>query len=867
LIFFTYSISTIIHGKLEKIDLYLKWRHQFQFAGYYAAEKNGYYKDEDLEVNFIENKGLNAEKIKKIVSNSGNYGIETQRLLLDKENRDKIKILSVIFQHSPIVAITLKTSGITTPQQFIDKKIYGDFLSIEIKAMLIKEGVDYNSIKYVKRTESGYGKFIRGEVDMMLGYTTSLPYRLKSQNVDFYIIKPTEYGVDFYGDFIFTSNKEINEHPKRVKKFLRASLKGWNYAMANKDEIIRYMISHYNTKATYEELLYEANSMENDIMMSKYIEIGHMNIGRWKYIEKILKKLNLVDKIFNIENFLYIEKDKSIWEHKYFKYLLYGTSVLSFIALFLFLFNLKLNKEVENRARELKDNESKFRAIFNNNFQFTGILDLNGKVLLVNNAYLVIIKKTNKDIEGKYFWDTPWFSHSQKEQEKIKNSIEEVKKEGFLRFEIEQHSFNNKPYYVDFSIKTAIDDYGEIKYLIVEGRDITDYKNMVEKVKNTQKMEAIGVLAGGIAHDFNNIISAILGYTELLKSDEKSDTDLNYLSQIKNASQRAKELVSRIVTFSKGVEEKRANINLSLLINDIVNLVRPTIKSSDININVNFKNISPIYVVYTQIEQVIMNIIRNAVQSIDKKGNINIVLDKVDIKEKKFLINCILPPNQYLLLTISDTGTGIKKKNLDKIFEPYFSTKNKKEGTGLGLFVVHGIMIKHNSYIDVISEVDKGTTFYLYFPISSKKFDIVNIEKKEQFTTSVLNNKNILFVDDEEMIMKSMSLLLTKKGFNVDGFINPEEAYIAFKENPQKYNLIITDQSMPQMTGIELVSKVKDINKDITIILCSGYNNIINENNKKDYDIDKYIEKPVSLDELVSSIEHLLTVSENNKNS
>ncbi len=738
ILLFFYSVLIFSNNKINKVNLYLKWTHSFQFAGYYAARKNGYYKAEGLEVKIIENKKFDKNRFSYILKHKNSYGVETSRILLDKKNRNKIKILAVIFQHSPLIAITLKNSDIITAQQFSNKKILGHDLSMELKAMLKKEGVNINSIKFTKRKGHGYNQLLNHEVDIVPGYITSFPYKLKNQGIEFNIINPINYGIDFYGDFLFTSNEEIENHPLRVRKFIKASLKGWNYAMAHKNEIINYILKTYPNKNTYNSLLYEANIMEEKIIMSQIIEIGHMNLFRWKHMEAVLKSLNLVNDNFNINDFIYTPEKTTIWQNKYFIYLIYTIIIITFIVLILSLFNIKLKKEVKKKIEETKD--------------------------------------------------------------------------------------------------------------------------MEKRINNSQKLEAIGVLAGGIAHDFNNIISAIVSNAELAKMNTKSNNNpANELNEIISACKRAKKLVSRIISFSKGTQEDKKNVNLIFLIEGIINLTRPTIKNDSINIEFTYKNNAPINVVYTQIEQVIMNILRNAIQAIENKGKINIILDTIETRENKILFNSILPPDKYLKVTISDTGSGINKENLTKIFDPYFSTKNKKDGTGLGLFVVHGIMDKHNSYIDVQSELNKGTTFKLYFPISINDFDDIKTVTRTYQKTNNFQNYNILFIDDEEMITSSITKILTKKGFRIKSFNNPENAYEHFKKNKKTYDIIITDQNMPKITGIELVSKIRILNNKVPIILCSGYNSVVNKSNIQDYQINEYMEKPVMINELLMNISYLLS--------
>ncbi len=853
------SIFLFSNEKTENINLYLKWTHSFQFAGYYAAQKQGYYKDANLSVKIIENKDKNKNRLSYILKQQNFYAIETPRILLDKRNRNKIKILSVIFQHSPLVVVTLRSSNIKSPQQFSNKKIMGLGISAELKAMIKKEGGDFNNIKFITKKDWSYKLLLNHEVDIVPGYITSLPYKLNKENIEYNMIRAIDYGIDFYGDFIITSNKEVNNHPKRVERFISASKKGWEYAMTHKVEMINYILKKYKADNTYDSLLYEANVMEKDIMMSNFIEIGHMNLGRWKHIEKILKDLELVDSNFNITNFIYSKKEASIWENKYFIYLMYSLIIITLIAFISFIFNLKLNKKVQDKIKEITEKEDLFKAIFNNNFQYTGILDLSGRLLLANKASLSVINKEEKDVLGKYFWKTPWFEHSGEQQKKIENSVKLLKKEKeFIRFETTLKSHDGKLIFVDFSIKLAKNDEGIVNSYIVEGRDITNYKNLEMRVNTAQKMESIGVLAAGIAHDFNNIISAIVSNVELVKMD-LNDKKIDELNEIIKASKRAKKLVTRIISFTKGTKEEKKNVNLISLIDGIIKLTRPTIKNNNINIEFNYKNNAPINVVYTQIEQVIMNITRNALQAIDKSGTLTITIDTIETKEELILVDSVLPINKYLKVVIKDTGSGISKDNLTRIFEPYFSTKNKKDGTGLGLFVVHGIMNKHDSYIDVKSELNKGSVFELYFPISSYDFDEIRTSSRNYNGINNMKGKHILFVDDEKIITKSMSKILIKKGFIVDSFNDSEKAYSFFKKNFNKYDIIITDQNMPNLTGVELSSKIRNINKNIPIILCSGYNSIVDSSNISDYYISEYMEKPIMINELVMNINYLLT--------
>jgi len=329
-------------------------------------------------------------------------------------------------------------------------------------------------------------------------------------------------------------------------------------------------------------------------------------------------------------------------------------------------------------------------------------------------------------------------------------------------------------------------------------RDITCQKQLEEQLRNAQKMEAIGTLAGGIAHDFNNILSAIIGYTDLtaliLPADDPARSSL---SEVMSAAQRAKELVNRILTFSRKHEQEQKPVRMDLIIQEALKLLRPSLPAT-IRIEQQIDCEGTILADPPQMHQVVVNLCTNAYQAMQEEGG----LLKVSLSEVKFSSNDLvdhpdLDAGDYLKLTIADTGHGMNKQTQQRIFDPYFTTKENDKGTGLGLSVVYGIVSVHQGIIQVNSAPGKGTTFEVFFP------SIRNVTSHKSISDEQPSrgDESILFVDDEASLVRLATQLLERSGYRVVGHTNPLEALELFKADPNQFDLVITDMTMPYMTG------------------------------------------------------------------
>jgi len=387
-------------------------------------------------------------------------------------------------------------------------------------------------------------------------------------------------------------------------------------------------------------------------------------------------------------------------------------------------------------------------------------------------------------------------------------------------------------------------------------RDITEINRMEARVQQSQKMEAIGTLAGGIAHDFNNILFPIIGYTEMLLEDASGDSPFRKsLNEIHTGALRAGDLVRQILAFSRQESNELQLMKLQPIIKEALKLIRATIPTT-ISINQNLQpGCGAVQADPTQIHQIVMNLATNAYHAMEANGGEL----KVTLKETQLgqydLINPDMTPGSYACLTVSDTGMGMNKDVVNRIFEPFFTTKKKGKGTGMGLSVIHGIVNAMNGAIQVYSEPDKGTEFHVYLPIIASGFDNQAPEEKEPVTGGT---ERILLVDDEVNIIEMEKQALERLGYHVTSHTSSIEALEAFRADPDKFDLVITDTAMPKMPGDKLAIELIKIRPDIPICLCSGFSESMTDEKIKFLGIERLLMKPILIKDLAQKVREVL---------
>ena len=382
-------------------------------------------------------------------------------------------------------------------------------------------------------------------------------------------------------------------------------------------------------------------------------------------------------------------------------------------------------------------------------------------------------------------------------------------------------------------------------------RDITQEREIEKHLRQQQKMNAIGELAGGVSHDFNNILTAILGYVALCMNNVEEDSKLyGYLKEIVKAGDRATKLVRQILTFSRQEEQEFHSLELQPIIEDSLSMVKTTMKG-----NLTLKEkidpaCGPIMGDATQMQQVIVNLCTNAVHALgkDEPGTLSVSLRQVELLGHKADDQAVdLAPGLYACITVRDTGSGMPPEVMDRIFEPYFTTKKKEEGTGFGLSIVHGIVRKHRGSITVESEEGNGTTFTLYFPLL---LESAEQERKAIDLSSPEGYGRILFVDDDEAVLSMGREILESFGYSVVTATNGKRGLETFMQDPEGFDALITDYSMPEMNGHELIRKVLEVRSAIPAVLCSGYMEKVEGEDLKNLGHAAFMPKPIDWREL-----------------
>ncbi len=515
-------------------------------------------------------------------------------------------------------------------------------------------------------------------------------------------------------------------------------------------------------------------------------------------------------------------------------------------------------------ARRLQENELKLKTIFNQTYEFIGLLSPEGKLLDVNRPALDFCGVSKEAVINEPLPDTPWWNHSVEVQQELKHHLQQAAKGEIVNFE-SNHPGQGGLFIFDVTISPVFNDAGNVDFLVVEGRDVTDQKNaesarerLTGQLQQAQKLESLGTLAGGIAHDFNNLLSAILGFNELnlMKPECKGKFRKNS-ENIRSAALRGRDLVRQILTFSRKGIEKTELFKLHDVVIESLNLLRKTIPSSIIM----HSDIDPesgwVMADETQLHQVIMNLSTNAFHAVeDEQGEIRISLKPETVTSSGPVNAVALQPGTYARLEISDSGKGMSKEVQDRIFDPFFTTKEQGKGTGLGLAVVHGIIQKLHGKIEVDSKEGKGTTFTLWIPTTNSSTVINRFSDYD--VQAAGNNEHILWVDDEEMPAALGKELLEPLGYRVTTSTSAKEALSLFRQTPDQYDLIVTDQTMPEISGIQLAREALEVRPDIPVILCTGYSSSLDPETALSLGIKAFFMKPVRLGTLTAEIRKLL---------
>ncbi len=507
-------------------------------------------------------------------------------------------------------------------------------------------------------------------------------------------------------------------------------------------------------------------------------------------------------------------------------------------------YSSELERIVDERTKRLQRSEQVLRTLFENANDGIVIMDREGNIIRDNpraceiHGYETLVGRNVRTLEV------------DKDLTKWKERMERLLAGESLVFETEHYRKDGTKVSLEVSSR-AIEIEGE-KYIQSFYRDITERKRLQAQLLHSQKMESIGILAGGIAHDFNNILTSIRGYADLLLMDEGLDEKVaEKVKQIEISARSASQLVSKLLNFARRKEMEIVPFDLNRVVEDTLTMVSRMIPK---NVAVKKELSDPLPSIegdVSQIEQVLLNLILNAVDAMPEGGEITIRTQEISLPDRRrYLVH--LPPGRYVHLSVADTGVGIPQEHLPHIFEPFYTTKERDKGTGLGLAMVYGIVKEHKGEITVESRVGEGTVFDIYLPVSEKKA-IGMREEGEVRAPPPVEGRRILVIDDEVAVLKLIKEILERSGYEVVATADPLQGVETLERERHGIDLLITDMIMPKMDGGKVAKRAKEINPQIKVIAITGYRDEI-----EDVPVDGFLRKPFETGKLLSMVRDVL---------
>jgi PAS domain S-box-containing protein len=519
--------------------------------------------------------------------------------------------------------------------------------------------------------------------------------------------------------------------------------------------------------------------------------------------------------------------------------------------------NRRLRRDIVKRAavlRELQVSEQRYRLLFERDVTGNFAADRDGLILDCNVAFAELFDfPAPGDARGVNIFDL-W------EKAGVPGALRDlVAGEG----KVVNHEVSIRRGFVTrhllLSCDSVIDADGAVEELRGYIFDISEPKRLEEQLRQSQKMEALGTLAGGIAHDFNNILGVILGYAEIIESGAEPESGLDRrIKEISRAGRRARDLVTQILNFSRQGPQERHAMTMAPLIKEALKLLRSSVPANVEIISRIETDRDNVMADPTQMHQIMLNLCGNASHAMQETGGtLTVTLADVGNDDPVVPPEDLGKPERFVRLTVADTGPGIDPEVADRVFDPFFTTKPQGEGTGMGLAMVHGIVKRHDGYLELDNRPGQGATFHVFLPKTSET------ERPETDIPAdlIFRQGRILFVDDEKPLTDIGREMLESCGFEVVTRTSSVEALEAFKFRATDFDLVITDQTMPNMTGMEFAREVLKIRPDMPIILCTGFSDAVSYDRLRDVGIGDFIMKPILKHDLVASISRLLAKS------
>ncbi|MFP4420911.1 MAG: ABC transporter substrate-binding protein [Desulfococcaceae bacterium] len=768
-------------GEEPILRLQLRWRHQFQFAGFYAAERKGFFRDAGLNVQILEG-GEGVDAVEEVLSGRAQFGVGNAELVLHYLEGAPLVALAPILQHSPLVLMSRQGDRIRHPKDLIGRRVKMMLTprDAEIMAMFQREGISLDEVEVVQgwvRPED----FLKPELAAVTAYATNEPYYLQSRGISVSFLRPATYGIDFYGDTLFSRRDVLEEHPDMVRRFRAACIRGWKYALTHPREIIQSILDDYGGEKSYDHLHYEAETIRG-LISSEIVEIGYMNPGRWRHIADTFIRLGMVEPGMAMDDFLYDpEPPPPVWLG-FAGWIIAGLAILGlFSAMVLMAFNqrlsqkvgertrsltrvnLQLQEEVEerrraqadlNRLREaqeerirertleleainrklrdevnqrreteraLRESQAEKQAILDGISSLLIFIDRRRRVRWANRSASEFFGYPAEELVG-IECQALWGTSSDTCRECPTPKVIETRKRcrGKIR------SAEGRIW--DKRSEPVLDADGRLLGVLEISDDVTEQEKMAAQLRQVRQMEAVGELAAGLAHEFNNALFGITGHVELLRKSPMAPQEVQrHTGQVLKSADRMIRLTDRMLAFSCNGRYDLKPLRLNRFVEGVLNREK-RFRRSDIEWEISL-SADPDLVAADpeQLARAVTAILTNAEEAVPFGGRIVVQSWNRNLKEPPPGRN--FQAGECVVLTITDNGVGMTEAVRERMFEPFFSTKFL--GRGMGLSSTYGIIRNHGGWLEVASEAGAGSTVHVHLKASEDKLDSLENGKSE----------------------------------------------------------------------------------------------------------------------------------------